>query len=420
MQWKIRKQTVLQLIVLILMFYIHGSYALIALFGDNRYIIVTALAIIIILMHSINYLKNIFIFAVVTLFFTVFVRMATGGVGVRDWLIHLSMLSITYAAFVCDRNNCAKNWVKIVTFYSTISILFFVLSQISPELTKSILGEPRIGITSVTEWSTTSYMVWGKWLYVYSQYHAGRNLGVFTEPGLFQIVVNSALFVVLFQGKMLGNIEKYRRPIVFILIATVITCQSTSGYFALAVMMIFYFVKYKNDELLSKKSIVILITAFVTYLIYDYSKNGTDSMIYTAIIRKLFTDSGFSLSSDTGSYRITTIFECLYSAIRHPLGVGYDAINNSLQASGGVGAAVMTYLAGMGIIPFAFIMYWIFKPLHGISANLPMCLLVVFLYFNSALAQSAVFYPGLIIIPILLNYDNTIGGEIQDDSRDHF
>ena len=77
MQWKIRKQTVLQLIVLILMFYIHGSYALIALFGDNRYIIVTALAILIILMHSINYLKNIFIFAVVTLFFTVFVRMAT-------------------------------------------------------------------------------------------------------------------------------------------------------------------------------------------------------------------------------------------------------------------------------------------------------------------------------------------------------
>ena len=127
-----------------------------------------------------------------------------------------------------------------------------------------------------------------------------------------------------------------------------------------------------------------------------------------AILSKIFSDHntidlGASLS---GLARIGSIMTSLTSILQHPFGIGYDNYYKLLntEATGYVAAEIMTTGAVLGIVPLVVIVYWLFKPIFKASIGRLGKVLFVFLYFNTALAQSSQFYPALICIPLFFYY----------------
>ena len=84
---------------------------------------------------------------------------------------------------------------------------------------------------------------------------------VSTLPGVYQIVLNAALFVLLFWKKKLyfGNEKQYRTATVIVLL-TLITCQSTTGYLSMMVILLcFFFMRVgERDIRMLKQKIAVL------------------------------------------------------------------------------------------------------------------------------------------------------------------
>ena len=68
----------------------------------------------------------------------------------------------------------------------------------------------------------------------------------------------------------------------------------------------------------------------------------------------------------------------------------------------GAGGWPFKFGAIMGVVPLAYLMYWIFAPLKKLKGDTVLIALLVFLYFNTATAQSSAVYPALILIPMYL------------------
>lgn len=81
----------------------------------------------------------------------------------------------------------------------------------------------------------------GFFLFSYLEMHPTRNCGFYTEPGVYQIVLNSTLYILLFwKEKLMISSEKKYRKILLVIIAAIIACQSTTGYLALLLIILFF------------------------------------------------------------------------------------------------------------------------------------------------------------------------------------
>ena len=61
-------------------------------------------------------------------------------------------------------------------------------------------------------------------------------------------------------------------------------------------------------------------------LLGDYSVRGNDSLIYKALLSKVFSSQGdFSLSASTGVYRYEMIAMAILAMAMNPFGMGYEA-----------------------------------------------------------------------------------------------
>lgn len=240
--------------------------------------------------------------------------------------------------------------------------------------------------------------------------HPNRNVGIFSEPGVYQIVLNSALFCLLFLSKYKSTIEAKKKMRYFYVYAiALMTCQSTTGYIGFLAIILVYFLSSYNSIEKIKQRIIIATIVILLYLIVEYSINGTNSLLYRAFIRKLVTSSGtISVTADSGIYRMRTLIVTIGSMIKNPLGVGYDKLNAMINGyasdgDGGAGAVLFCTGAALGILTMLVIVFWTLYPVFKSRLiKMPAKLLFAFLFFNTALAQSEEIYATIIVVPIFL------------------
>ena len=94
---------------------------------------------------------------------------------------------------------------------------------------------------------------------------------------------------------------------------------------------------------------------------------------------------------------------CVRSIAEHPLGVGYDALFSAASSSGEglVAAALVSYGAVYGVVPWIVVLFMVFYPVFK-GQRLPVALLYVALFVNTTLAQTHFLYTSLLIIPAYL------------------
>lgn len=402
-----------QYILLYLMLLIPGSCLFAKwLENDIKYYIVLCIYIILFLTKKKYRASYAVIFSFALFIIVVFVRLITnGGVGISVWLQFTVCLCSVQFAICCDKKHFLSRFIKIVCAFSVISLIFWLTFLIFPQF---LDHWPAIEyITNITGsdelWSTTYY---GKGVFLYSALEAqsGRNCGIYTEPGVHQIVLNSALFVLLFwKNRILGlNRRKFYSYLV-LLILTIFSCQSTTGYIAFLLIVLCYAIFGNKEKLYSsyfklRRNLICLVLLVTIALFVEYAINDTSSIFYNQILNKLFPDGSFSLNSGTGQYRLNTILASIQSVIEHPLGIGYDnfALLNEAYEGELVAASIMSFAAVFGLFPWIVMMIFVVKPVIS-SESKVITVLFILLFINTTLAQTDLFYPGLMIVPTYLS-----------------
>lgn len=346
-------------------------------------------------------------FLAFSLICVVLTRLRVGGVGLYAWLQWAVPITVTFYACQFDPEKFLERWVRFVVLMAVISLVFYLAVQINAGMVRKILPTRFVSEHIVTVWGDQAPLVtragYGNGLLLYSvrAQELDRNNGLFGEPGLYQMVLNSALYILLFLRDRLDIDDGKRARYIFILLATLVTCKSTSGYIsALALIFVYVLLNNRNEENVIRRRIMGLSSIVVVIGLADYLIRGRSSLIYEQIIAKLFSNGQFDLAADTGSWRLMTMATEGISMLKHPLGIGYDAANGQL-IQGSTGAQLFITGAALGIIPFIAFQVWTCYPiLKTRELGRLEKIGFLFMYYNSMLTQSKDFYPAFVLFTI--------------------
>lgn len=418
MNFRVSKNKVLQYIALYAMLILNQSNLYRYFLMPYRVIVLFVSVLFLVLIVRKTRIPNI-TFLAFLFFSVVLVRLLNGGIGLETYADYAIPIIVTTVAVYINEKKVVERYIHICVFISAVSLVGTALSVVAPALlralpTSFVTGWGTSTWTSASDYTTNYFHGYGTLLFSWIDRgsFSTRNVGIFTEPGVYQMVINTALFCLLFMKDIYEINEKKVRRYLLILVMTMLTCQSTSGMMGMAAILIVYLMINQDVSVKIKQRVIGIVLLATIAIVVDSVVRKDSSILQSTIINKLISDDGaISLaSSSSGLARIGTITICLQLMITHPLGLGTsNTIQTVLQANGNnVAGALLSFGATMGVIPFVGTLYWVFKPVLAWKKSTLIKLLFVFLYLNTALAQSSAFYPALILIPVVLRMDKSI------------
>ncbi len=323
------------------------------------------------------------------------------------WLNYIECILITHVVLNIDKKNFCNRFLKITFVLAIISLFFYSIGLFKPNILLSIFNQ-----TNNVEWSYYGepYFLRGRFLYTVRQMELERNNSIFTEPGLFQMILIDALFILLFMRNSLENFSNKKISFyTLILFITVITTGSTTGYLALIMLFTIYIINNRKIRYLAKnkkeikrmfKYIIFLALIGVLFLGIDLLVLKQKSIIYTFFIRKIM--EMFS-NGTSGHARTSMIAICSKIAVENFWGAGEDYVSAILRLldDGANGGILIHSFASIGIFPVLLILLFYFKRILIKYVPLLNALLIIGIYLNTSLAQSRLLYPSLLIIPII-------------------
>lgn len=404
MNFKVSKNAILQYILVYIMILIPGSCLFQVYWGYEKYFVILGLYLLLFIAQR-KYRANYgVLFVLVLTFLFLGVRFLVGGVGILVWAqFAVCVLSVQFA-ISCNPDAFLTRFVKVIVFFSTISVVMWALFMIAPELANMWPAERYFVQTiGIDKWAHDYY---GKGLlfYSYLDIHKDRNCGIYTEPGVYQVVLNSALFVLLFWKRQLTlkSERQYLRYVVIVLTA-LITCASTTGYIGTIIILFVYFVFFRDPNFSAgriKRFLAAAVFIVIFILGVDYSVRGEDSLVYIQVIQKLFPSGKLDVSEGSGQYRMGMILYAFSLIGQRPLGVGYDVFNNGLE-QGFVAASLVSFAAVFGVISWLVVMILVLYPMFRYAKPI-ICILFLCVFVNTTLAQTDLLYPTQIMIPLYL------------------
>ena len=360
--------------------------------------------------------------------YALLLRLGVGGIGIRIIAQFFVEILVVWLAVSTNKQYFWERYVKTVVFFASISLILWFLSvlqiniwdQITPEVDS--LMSYRIYSDSST-YQEFSYKLHGMFLYSHRTVDM-RNVSIFTEPGIYQMVLNTAIFVLLFlRDKLVSFSDKKVGRALMILSCALLSTQSTTGYISLCFIVLFYmfFEKKENTERNWKQKICIALFVMLLFLMIDYMVRGKESFIQISLISKLFSGEKKLSLDESGMARADVIFLAIQSMVRHPFGMGYSRFGTlmNVQSTGMAGAAIMQFGAAWGILPLIAVIWWIFYPALKFCKKRYVAVVYIIMYINTVLAQSDLFYPTLIMIPIGLYSFDTAYFAINNDREEY-
>lgn len=164
------------------------------------------------------------------------------------WLVGISIGYVEKEYFI-------KIFINVICFFSIISLVFVFIANVIPENADLFYRATEYG--SGTYFISPFYM-WGIgdiWK---------RNSGPFWEPGAFQGFINIAILWII---TMETNINKVSMKLT-LLVLTLLTTQSTTGYILFVLNMIFFggriLSKYRNNKIMKIAMLGIFILGVTT------------------------------------------------------------------------------------------------------------------------------------------------------------
>lgn len=302
---------------------------------------------------------------------------------------------ITLVCYNYNPQMYATRFVRSVSFVAAVSLVFFAFANIN------LSGFINSGMVEKVEGMKISFTdYYCNPFYAMRYREPNKNLGPFCEPGLYQIVLIAAIYLLIFYQQRVY--VKHRFCLLFLLAVTLITAKSATGYISLTIVAGGVIVaERKKINKTVRRIIAIGFLAILAGAVYDICVNGESGLVYTYLVEKLF-EIG-SAEETTGSVRLTTITVCLKLILHNPMGYGYTYVARLFAENyeKAVAATLLKTTAMAGLLPVLLLLIYFFDLARKKRVSNIQFGVLVLLYFNTALAQSREFYPALLALFLL-------------------
>ena len=314
MELRVKKSALFQYLLIYIMLLCNSSNFYAYKVDGNivtQYILIAAMVVFLLLKKSVLS-KQALTCVFVLLSFTIFVRLLQGGIGLSFWNEMAIKILCVAVAISIDNERFLDRFVKTVVVFAVISMFFWGLQLAGINLAKMIFTRFVTRNNSITYdyegyRTVTNLPGYGQLIYSYLEVYRHRNIGIFSEPGVYQMVINAAICILLFFSQYIEIKPQRRKAYFFILSICLITTQSTSGYLGyLAILMAVLIKRRANDqeiiEVNWKGYVISAVGIGAIVLSVDYFTRGTNSLIYVSILSKLFTNNNqFSLVAENST-----------------------------------------------------------------------------------------------------------------------
>lgn len=384
----IKKKSILQYFYIYLMIQFIGGRLLSAIQPSIFYGLTLLISLFFLFrrQYLIIYDKKFFKFIIILAYSLLFTCvLTTGGLSIPTLISIISRFLIVYIAVVVDRENFIKRFLKLVYIMCIISLVLYALVMILGTDRLSPIYSNLYEIKNRVEWMGSSY---GLFFIVFNFMDPSRNAYMFGEPGEYQILVITAMYLLVFKYNSINIKINDKRKYLIVFIITIISIQSATGFFNFGMLLLVSLVhSRKKIPLKIKRVLTFVLITLGIYLLFFATEN---SIFYTKFLSKFITDSNtIDFSITTGEDRVDTIKK-LFSIIKtypHLLifGVGYEGVvklNGSYSISGIVNTVVM-----LGMFTCIILYGFIVRNIIKYSKSIGEVILLIFIIINMGLSQ---------------------------------
>lgn len=400
---KISGRSIIQYILIFIFLQVHGgtlwTHVLRNVSNKPLYILIFLAMVVVIRKCYID--KNVIFYSSAILICFVISGLLNGeGLFQSDALNSASAIIVfillAYVTVAVDTKMFATRTVKFVFVIATISLLFYIIQLVAGP---SVYKPPFFPFCGARD-------TYGYLFYSICKYDYRRNYGIFYEPGVYQILLSGALYLLAFHSQEVNIPEKKKHIFFFIILLATITTGSTTGYISALIILLFQI--FSNNKSV-KKNVIGIIVLVGIFVICDCIINMDQSILNQYVISK-FSDMNLSSISkseynitSSGGARLFIIEKGLLALRTNPLwGVGKNGFNSLLVGSFwqkfGTGNAFFIQLGQRGIVPVAIVVLPVFIAFFRICNTKKEYFAFALLYINTVLAQSQLLYPMFAVI----------------------
>lgn len=336
------------------------------------------------------------------------VRANTGAMGPSELISWTAMIGITFITVRYNTSKFLMRLIKLTTALTAFSLVVFGVSQIVPGIWGRITPISYLLTFGDTVWldsinkNVSYYQADGLFLYVDRGFDPTRNVGIFREPAVFQILLNSMIFVLLFLRPS-ELTDKSCKRLIILFVAAIVTTGSATGYATTLLIIFAYFTSVKRSGERVSIIIPVLLGIFCVGMLL-VSFLGSSQWIAGSVLGR-FIDGGHLSLDASGEARVGAANAALSLIPKHPFGCGYDIYSQSISTGNSeyVAACLLKVAAVYGPIMAIGIILWVFYPVFrckefGLAAKLAFAAM----YFIATYLECEVFYTTLIFIPLYL------------------
>lgn len=385
----LNKIAIIQYSLIYILIQYNGGRLLSFLGSDVFYFgsIILSLVVIFVINKKLEFKKDFFLFIIVTFLSTIVTYAITiGDLSIGSILSVLSRFLIVYVAIIVDQENFLIRFLKLVYLFAIVSLILFAFVQITGEESAEKAFSVLYEIKNEKYWLGSSY---GLFFICYNFMDASRNTYMFGEPGEYQFLIITALYLLVFFEKNIIKKQKIKYYIVFII--TLITIQSTTGYFNLVILLVgVLFVNRYNINKFYKKITWFLIAIIAIYLLMFYTE---ESFLFENLFYKIISDDGsLNFAQNTGAARIGPINRFIETCIEMPekliFGVGYEGLENT-PLGGYQTSGIINFISMFGIITSFIVFAKMFISLKKHTGIIPF-LIALFFIINMGISQPTI------------------------------
>lgn len=337
----------------------------------------------------------------------IIVRLSGSALGIGFLILVASDIVVASVASEIDRENVRERYINLVCVMAVISLVGFVSSQLFPDLTRNVLGlsySEKITFSQGIGWAnSTDWNYYGHWLFSFGR-EQHRNCGIYTEPGLFVIVLISAITMLLYCEDTVNISDKSGiRKIILLSIVTVTTGSATG--FLMLCLVVFIRVTSKNkqeNDIMRWRLLKMLPFAVGIVLLagcVDVAVRGNESFVNIYLLDKFQTLSfsgAVTGTGSTGNARLLGVLQGLATFAKYPLGAGLNRVLTIGGANNAAGCGLFYYLGVLGLIGWISVVAAFIIPWRRIqNTGLKYSLMVLYIIYGIAQGN---FWTGIILI----------------------
>ncbi len=363
--------------------------------------------------------KNLLIFSIVFVLNLILCRLMNGGIGLDYFFDFFSKAIIVIVAYELNKEKVFQRFLKLVVFLSIISLICFIVQVVNPEFLKNML------IKASYSSGEMQYDYYGLLFYTFridKVFYTLRNSSIYTEPGLFQMILIPCLFILLYCPKEIGISSKTANRLLLLLSVTLITTFSATAYISFAILIVgFLFLKSSIDIRSNKKKVMACLSVLICILIIEYYINAENSILEKFLFKKLSETGQMEANENlnSGSARYANIIITFQALRMNPFGIGttkYLQLAESYGFPDIAGNGLFFYLGALGIIGWTSIILYVLTPAWKNRKNSIYFIIFLIEFIVSTIAQSYIFAPAFLLVSLLnckSNNKNSVNNKIK-------